>query len=171
MSRNAGPEMAERTIPFVSDTLSGLVVRIRVSRSCPERTSGICPFEGLGHSPVEVFDECQDAMPEFLRGFEAGSFQEPSSQDRKPDLDLIQPGGVFGGVDEPYSVRRIVEEFGSGCHGFKNTRFSLDSKILCDPALMGHKLDKRFGFMGIELISDENPLSFGICTDGPGNVI
>lgn len=96
--------MPERTSLSVSGMRSVSVGTVSALRSCSERTSGIGPPEGFGHRIVEVIDEGQDPILEFVGRFEAASLEELSSQCRKPDLDLIHPRGVFRGVDKLDSV-------------------------------------------------------------------
>src|SRR3954465_12404305 len=74
------------------------------------RLYGVEPADGLGHRPVEVVDERQDPRLEILDRAEAGAAEQLSHQDAEPDLDLVEPRGVLGGVDEPDPVARVGQE-------------------------------------------------------------
>ena len=52
-----------------------------------------CPDEGLGGFVV-VGDEILDMGDEFWNTLEGGSVERLSREDREPDFDLVEPGGV-----------------------------------------------------------------------------
>jgi hypothetical protein len=50
----------------------------------------------LGEDAVEVLDELERACPQVLDGGEAGPLEKTASENREPDLDLVEPGAVTG---------------------------------------------------------------------------
>ena len=55
------------------------------------------PFEG-GGSLVIGLDKIINRLPQLSGGSEAGSFEGAATQDAEPDLNLVEPTGVSGGV-------------------------------------------------------------------------
>src|SRR6478672_10254236 len=51
------------------------------------------PFEG-SRVAIVVFDECVDRMAQLGNTGKVGSLQGLAAQDTKPNLNLIEPGGV-----------------------------------------------------------------------------
>ena len=66
--------------------------------SCGERFAGHGPLERLGEVAIEKGDEGFDAGLQvfFAIGSEAGTAKEFAREDGEPDLDLVEPGSVFG---------------------------------------------------------------------------
>ncbi len=63
---------------------------------CGEGLAGVGPSERLCHSLVEELDEGLEPGFEILLGGEVAAPDDLSGQDREPDLDLIEPGGMLG---------------------------------------------------------------------------
>src|SRR6476620_2163717 len=53
------------------------------------------PFEG-SRVAIVVFDECVDRMAQLSNTGKVGSLQGLAAQDTKPNLNLIEPGGMGG---------------------------------------------------------------------------
>jgi hypothetical protein len=49
---------------------------------------------GAAKIRVEVFDEVDQRLMQLLDGVETGAFEQAPNQDTKPNLDLIEPGGM-----------------------------------------------------------------------------
>lgn len=81
-----------------------------------QRATGISPPERLGHREVEVLDEVQDTLPKIVNRTETGPLQQLANQDTEPDLDLIQPRSMLGGVDKTNTVTLVFQERLSGFH-------------------------------------------------------
>src|ERR1700722_5408273 len=79
-----------------------------------ERSPGIGPSERLGEDGVEVVDEREHALTKVVERGEAGPVEEATSQDREPDLDLVEPGAVTRGIDEADSMGGVFEERPAG---------------------------------------------------------
>src|SRR5947208_14536845 len=75
--------------------------------SSRQRLVCIGPLERLRHSSVEVLDEVDQRLMQLLDGVETGAFEQAPNQDAKPNLDLIEPGGMLGGIDKADPVVRI----------------------------------------------------------------
>src|SRR6266496_4056900 len=58
------------------------------------------PVEGMRLVPVPVGDEPIDPLNERCLGCEVSPTENAALKDPKPDLDLVDPRGVLGGVDE-----------------------------------------------------------------------
>ena len=67
---------------------------------------------------------------------------------------------MFGSVDEAHAVFRIAQEFLARFQVFKDTGFVLFSEIAFVPCQFRNHSDKRFGHVGVELITDEYPSVF-----------
>jgi len=44
---------------------------------------------------------------QLLDGVETGAFEQAPNQDAKPNLDLIESGGMLGGIDKADPMARI----------------------------------------------------------------
>ncbi len=78
-----------------------------VYTSSRQRLACIGPLKRLGHSSIEVLDEVDQCLMQLLDGAETGAFERAPNQDAKPDLDLIEPGGMLGGIDKADAMVRI----------------------------------------------------------------
>src|SRR5207248_8385702 len=78
-----------------------------VYTSSRQRLACIGPLERLRHSSVEVLDEVDQRLMQLLDGVETGAFEQAPNQDAKPNLNLIEPGGMLGGIDKADPVVRI----------------------------------------------------------------
>src|ERR671917_2321075 len=78
-----------------------------VYTSSRQRLACIGPLERLGHSSIEVLDEVDQRLMQLLDGIETGAFEQAPNQDAKPNLDLIEPGGMLRGIDKADPVVRI----------------------------------------------------------------
>ncbi len=64
-------------------------VPLRVQKSCLERPAGIGPAERLAEDVIEVVDEVEYAGSQVVERSKAGALEQPSSEDREPDLELV----------------------------------------------------------------------------------
>src|SRR5687768_9598349 len=78
-----------------------------VYTSSRQRLACIGPLERLRHSSIEVLDEVDQCLTQLLDGVETGAFEQAPNQDTKPNLDLIEPGGMLRGIDKADPVARI----------------------------------------------------------------
>src|SRR5918911_5479743 len=78
-----------------------------VYTSSRQRLACIGPLERLGHSGIEVLDEVDQRLMQLLDGIETGAFEQAPNQDAKPNLNLIEPGGMLGGIDQADPMARI----------------------------------------------------------------
>ena len=59
---------------------------------------------------IVVIQESVQAMLELRGRGKVSPFEESPCQHAEPQLDLIEPGSVFGGEDEPIAVVRIGQK-------------------------------------------------------------
>src|SRR5919109_2335408 len=78
-----------------------------VYTSSRQRLACIGPLKRLRHSSIEVLDEVDQRLMQLLDGVETGTFEQAPNQDAKPDLNLIEPGGMLGGIDKADPMARI----------------------------------------------------------------
>jgi len=74
-------------------------------------------------------------------------------------------------VNKANTMARVLREFCAGCHRLENARFALDAQVNRNSAALSNKPHQGFGFMGIELIGDEDPLTSGISADRLDNMV
>ncbi len=104
-----------------------------------QRLALVGPLKGLGHRAVVIFDERQDLAFQFLHGSEIAAFEHFSDQDAEPNLDLVHPGSMFGGVMKDNAMGGINQKGGSGSLGFQNPRFALYPEIDGQVGFFGNK--------------------------------
>ena len=80
------------------------------SHSRSEWLSGHGPLEWLGKGAVEVGDEGLDTRLQLLLGTEAGPPQQLAHEDGEPDLDLVEPRGMFGRKMKADAVAGVAQE-------------------------------------------------------------
>ena len=102
------------------------------------------------------------ALPKIVERAEAGSLQEPTDQNTKPDLDLVEPGAVPRGVDEPDTMGWIGQELFATRHRLEDSVLALLAEVVRDSASSGYQFDQRCGLVCIELIDDKDPLGVRI---------
>ena len=85
-----------------------------------ERFAGVGPVEGMGHGRVVVGDELSDLRFEVSHRGEVPAAQAFSLEDAEEDLDLVEPGAVFGQVNEADPVTGIREELAPRRRGLEN---------------------------------------------------
>src|SRR3954471_11446188 len=78
--------------------------------SCHQRLAFHGPAERLGHGGVEVGDEAFDPLLKMLLGGEAAATEKLADQDRKPNLDLVDPRGMLGREVKDDPVIGIAQE-------------------------------------------------------------
>src|SRR5262245_30930 len=103
-----------------------------------EGPGGVEPLDGFGHGAVEVVDEGQNPVLEILPRGEAGSAEELAHQDAEPNLDLVEPGAVLGGVHEADAVARRRQEGRPAGLGLQHPAFPLLPQVVGQPARGRH---------------------------------
>src|SRR5580693_3630655 len=102
------------------------------------------PAERLRHRCIEVGDEALDPLLEVLLRGEVTAAEEFADQDREPDLDLVEPGGVLGREMESDAVSGVAEERLTCCHRLEDAGFSLLPEVLVDAAEVGNEAGHAF---------------------------
>ena len=95
-------------------------------------TTSVGPVKWLGHRLVEVINKVQNAQTQVIDGGKAGPLQQLANQNTKPNLNLIQPGSMLGGVNKTNTVTFIFQERLSCFHRLQDTRLALDAEIIFD---------------------------------------
>ena len=54
------------------------------------------PLERLGHGVIEVVNELQQPLAQVVQGVKTGAPKGLSTEDGKPDFDLVEPRTVLG---------------------------------------------------------------------------
>jgi hypothetical protein len=121
-------------------------------------------------SAIVVGNEGQDALAQLLHGDPTGTCQQAAYQNAEPDLNLVEPGTVFGSVDKANAMAGVGEKGGTRAHAGEMTAFAFDAQVLLDATLRGHQTHQRLRLMNIKLISDKDPCGFWIGLDGLGDV-
>ena len=70
------------------------------------------------------------------------------------------------GVDEANAMIPSFEEDLAGGHGLEDTALALGPEVVVNAAAFGDEVDQRGGFVGVELVEDEDPSGLGIGVDG-----
>ena len=140
-------------------------VPIRGQKSCLERPAGVGPAERLSEDIIEVADEVEHAGSQILERSKAGAFEQPSSEDRELDLDLLEPREVSWRVNKADLVRGILQKRAARLLGLEDPGLALDAERLFEPAVSGHQLDEGCRAVGIELVGDKYPTCIGVGGD------
>ena len=134
-------------------------------RSCLQR----CPREGptkrFCEDGVEVGDDSKNLLLEVVKRKEAGPLEKSPSEDREPDLNLVEPRAVPWGVDESDTVGGILKKRPASLHGFQHASLPLDSKVTRDFASPRYHHDELLGDMRVELVGHKDPAALGIEVD------
>ena len=143
------------------------------------------PQKALGHiAPIQALKDWQQTCPErfkkrvynltgldkFVGGSEAPAFEQAVGEDAEPDLDLVEPGTVLGGVDKTDAVGGILEKGGAGGHALEDAGLAFAPQIGLAVTSGGDERDQAGGLVGIQLVGDENPLAQRIGLHGARNV-
>ena len=119
---------------------------------------------------VEVGDEGEDGLAQGVARGDTAASEHPADQDAEPQLDLVEPGGVLGRVEEGDAVGRIAKEGGARGHRPEDPGLAFHAEVVGEPAPLRDEADEGFGLVGVELVGDEEPGGLGIGVDGPGDV-
>jgi len=117
----------------------------------------IGPLEGLGHGAVEVVDEGEHFGFEIRDGEKTGAAQQLAHQDAEPDLDLIHPRGVLGGVVEDDLVTWLAQERCAAGHRLQDAVVLLLAEIVLHPGDLGDVTDQSLRAVDVEVVRDEVP--------------
>ena len=135
-----------------------------------KRPAGVGLTEWLSEDVVEIADEVEHAAAQILERSEAGALEQPSSEDREPDLDLLEPRAVSRGVNKADLVRGILQERAACVLGLEDPGLALDAERLFEAAVSGHQLDEGCRAGRIELVGDEDPTGIGVGRDSRLNM-
>lgn len=149
----------------MGDVQQGIALALRL-----QGPAGVGPLERLGQDVVEVADERNKAVAEFIERREAASLEKPPGQNRKPDLHLIEPGAVPRRVDEANPMRCISQEPLASPLRLEDAATPLDAEFDVDAAAPGDQANQSFGHVRVELVSDEYPASVRVGIDRRFNV-
>src|SRR5438046_1835570 len=101
------------------------------------------PLEGAGRAIV-VIDEGEDAGREILDRGEGAATEELASQDRQPDLDLVEPGAMVGRVVQDDAVAGVAQEGGPGLARGQDAGLTLDAQVeVAQARELGDPADER----------------------------
>src|SRR5579859_7233978 len=135
--------------------MSSAEVAILMSRL--KRPPRVRPAERLGEDGVEVVDEGEYALTKVIERGEAGPLEKAASQDREPDLDLVEPGAVARGIHEADAMGGVFEESPASLLRLEDALLSLDPEGFFDAATVCHQLDEGRRDVGVELVCHEDP--------------
>lgn len=124
-----------------------------------QRLALVGPFEGFGHRTIVIFDESQDLAFQVLHRSEIAAFEHFSNQDAEPNLDLVHPGSMFGGVMKDNAMGGIAQKSSSGSLGFQNTRFALHPQIDRQVGFCCDIAHQRCRQVRVEIVTDKVPFS------------
>src|SRR5262245_41738388 len=96
--------------PQVSDLAQSPKMRDPLRGLDFEHLAGEGPAKRLGPNLVEVVDEVEDLGAQVLLGGKAASADNAADQDTEPNLNLIQPRGVLGGVNKADAMAGVGQE-------------------------------------------------------------
>src|SRR6266545_1388417 len=134
-----------------------------------QRSAGIGPSERLG-GLVKVGDERQNALLQRFHRCKVAALDCSAYQDTEPDLDLIEPGGMFGHIHKLNPVARIAQEGGAARQRLQNTALAFFAQVVGDRTALSDQSHQTFRLMGVELVADEQPHRIGIRIDGLGDM-
>ncbi len=135
-----------------------------------QRLADVGPAKRLGERLVKEGDEVEEALFERLGGRKAPTPEPSPGQDSEPNLDRVEPSAVPGGIDEPDTMRGILEKGGPRGHVGEDSRLSLAAKFGVDGAALGDEFHQAGRLMGVERITDEAPFAVWIGVHGGGDV-
>ncbi len=153
--------MSLRLVPCTRNTLDNLR---------HQRFPDVGPAKRLGERLVKEGDELKEALFERLGGGKAPPPEPSPGQDSEPDLDRVEPSAVPGGIDEPDTMRGILEKGGPRGHVGEDSRLSLAAEFCVDGAALGDEFHQAGRLMGVERITDEAPFAVWIGVHGGGDV-
>ena len=123
-------------------------VPIRGQKSCLKRSAGISPTKRLSEDIIEVADEVEHACLQIVERSKAGALEQPSSEDREPDLDLVEPRAVSWRVNKTDPVRGVLQKRAARLLGLEDPGLALDAEGIVEPAVSG---------------ADDEPLQILVC--------
>ncbi len=119
---------------------------------------------------VVVRNKGQDALAQVCNGDPTGTCQHAAYQNAEPDLNLVEPGTVSGGIHEANAMAGIGEKGGARTHAGEVAAFAFDAQILLGATLGSHQAHQCLRLMGVELIGDKDPGCLRVGLDGLGDV-
>jgi hypothetical protein len=118
----------------------------------------ISPAERLCHSAIKILDKGQHFSLEIGDRSEDAAFEQLTSENGEPKLNLVHPGSVLGSVVKDDAMGGVTEEGRAGVHRSQDAGLSFDPQVEVQVGLLGDKPNKRFGLMGVEMVDNEMPL-------------
>lgn len=119
----------------------------------------IGPFERLGHGAVIVFDKGQYFAFQFVARGKVATFEHLAHQNAEPNLHLVHPGSVLGGVVKDDLVGRIAQKSRPRGFGFQDAAFALDAQIIGNAGFGSDIAHQTLGEMGVEVVADVVPFA------------
>lgn len=115
-----------------------------------------CPLEGFGFVMAVVFDERQDPLTKLRLTREAAMLDKTPDEDREPDLDLVEPGRVFGGVYKLEAAAMTFVEKGPAVVAsvVVNIEVIPDNDDLADGKALGYLLHEVHKLGGSPLVAN-----------------
>jgi hypothetical protein len=101
--------------------------RLEDREARPQRAAAVLPAPLVGLL----------ASLQVLHRSETGSFEQLTYQNAEPQLNLIHPGGMFRGIVEHNTMRRIREKGGARGHRLENAALPLVAEVSHDPIVLG----------------------------------
>jgi len=84
-----------------------------------------------------------------LGGGEAGAPEQAAAEEAEPNLDLVEPGAMPGGVDEPDAVGSVLQASLAGSHVAQDAGRAFPAQVVRDAAPFGDPLDQPGGLVGV----------------------
>lgn len=102
------------------------------------------PSEWLGHGVIEIVDEVHDFQFQVVGRGEIAASNHFTSQDREPNLNLVQPGTMFGCVVKNDWMIGVTQKGGARRDGLENAALTFDAEIAHVADLLRHQPDQGF---------------------------
>ena len=97
---------------------------------------------------IEVGNECQDPFTQVSHRRPTRTSEQAANQDAEPDLNLVEPGTVFGSVDEANTMAGVGEQSSTCGHVGEVAAFAFHTQVLLDVTLRSHQAHQGLGLMG-----------------------
>src|SRR4030067_3823727 len=89
----------------------------------------IGPTERLCHRAIEVVNKSQHFRLQVSSRGESTAFEQLTSQNAEPNLDLVHPGSVFRRIVKDKAMGRIRQKSGAALHRGQNAGFAFDAQV------------------------------------------
>lgn len=120
------------------------------------------PAPSFGEMGIVVGNVALDLLLEVSDGWKVAPSQDMLIEDAKPNFNGVEPATVFWGIDEANAMGRITEVGLPAGHTLENSLLAFDAQILVIPQNGGDRANKCFALMGVELVTQDDEMSFWI---------